>query len=386
MRTIRRRRWLLGEDGRRLAEVAADMVHADPLDGSAPVTWEEIEVEISAGDARLLDAVDARLREAGARRAPTGTKLERALAGRLREVRGGPRDAPAWQDRRLTSRSPAADVVLAYLARQVSAVISFDPRVRRDEPDSVHQMRVATRRARSALQAFRRLFEAEKPRRLGEELKWLAEVLGRARDAEVLLARFTSQIDAIPPELVAGPIRDRITAHFTAELAQARVALLGELDGKRYLTLLGELDAFLASPPLTPLAQRPAGKALGAPVKRATRRLKRALAHAAGVDSGQQEKDAAIHEARKAAKRVRYAAEAAMPALGGDARRLRKRTKKLQQLLGEHHDNVVARSLLREIASDAHAAGEDTFTYGVLYERHAREALEIERRLPRRFP
>jgi CHAD domain-containing protein len=387
MHTVRRRRWLVDEDGRRLAEVAADVVRADPLNGSARVTWEEVEVEILAGDTGLLDAVDTRLREAGARRAPTGTKLERALAGRLREVRGRSRGAQDWQDRRLTRRSAAADVVLAYLATQVSAVVSFDPRVRQDEHDSVHQMRVATRRARSVLQAFRRLFEegrAERSRRLGDELKWLAEVLGRARDAEVLLARFTSQLDAIAPSLVSGPIRDRLTAHFTAELSQARQAVLGELDGKRYLALLGELDAFLASPPLTPLARNPAREVLAAPVKRAARRLERALARAAALGSGEQrEKDAAIHEVRKAAKRVRYAAEAAIPALGRDARRLSKRTKKLQELLGEHHDNVVARSILRDIASDAHAAGEDTFTYGVLYERHAQEALEIERCLPR---
>jgi CHAD domain-containing protein len=389
MHTVRRRRWLLDEGGERLAEVAADLVRADLMNGSESVTWEEVEVEISAGDTGLLDAVDARLRKAGARRAATGTKLERALADQLRAARAASPDAPNWLDKRLTPRSPAADVVLAYVARQVSAIASFDPLVRRDEPDSVHQMRVATRRARSALQAFRRFFEPEQPRRLGDELKWIATVLGRARDAEVLLARFTGQLDAVAPDLVAGPIRGRITAHFTSELSQAREAALGELDGKRYLALLDDLDAFLADPPLTPIAERPAGKALAAPVKRTARRLGRALTHATSLiareeQEEEQEKDTAIHEARKAAKRVRYAAEAAMPALRGDAKRLSKRTKKLQTLLGEHHDNVVARSVLREIAGEAHAAGEDTFTYGVLYERHAREALEIERSLLKR--
>lgn len=390
MRTTRRRRWLLDDSGERLAEIAADAVWADPMDGSAPVTWEEIEVELASGGFELLEAVDARLREAGARPATAGTKLERALADRLRVVQRGGRQPPDWYRQPLTSRSTAGDVVLAYLATQVRAINDFDPLVRRDEPDSVHQMRVATRRARSALQAFKTILRWEQTRALCDELKWLATVLGGARDAEVLLARFTGKLDAIAPSLVAGPIRDRITTHFTAELSAARQAALQELDGARYFTLLDDLDALLARPPLTGLAARPARKVLAKPVKRAARRLDRALAHAAALDRGQsseggtamdKDKDAAIHEARKAAKRVRYAAEAATPALGGAAKRLARRTKKLQELLGEHHDNVVARAILRDIASEAHAAGEDTFTYGVLYEREACGALRIERSL-----
>ncbi len=94
------------------------------------------------------------------------------------------------------------------------------------------------------------------------------------------------------------------------------------------------------------------------------------------------DKDAAIHEARKAAKRARYAAEAATPALGRLARRQARRAKELQGLLGDHHDSVVARTVLRVLADDARAAVEDTFTYGVMYERQACQVTEIERRLP----
>ena len=57
-------------------------------------------------------------------------------------------------DAEVTARSPAGDVVLAYIRTQVLAIARYDPLVRRDAPDAVHQMRVATRRARSALQAF----------------------------------------------------------------------------------------------------------------------------------------------------------------------------------------------------------------------------------------
>jgi CHAD domain-containing protein len=91
-------------------------------------------------------------------------------------------------------------------------------------------------------------------------------------------------------------------------------------------------------------------------------RMDRALALPTGP-----ERDAGIHHARKAAKRVRYSTEAARPALGKPAKRLGKRVKTVQQISGDHHDGVVARDLLRHLAIAAHAAGEPGFTWGVLY-------------------
>ncbi len=384
MRTTRRVSRLLDDAGGTLAEIATDEVSAEPMDGSGATTWDEIEVELVAGDRDLLRAVDARLLAAGARPAATGTKLERALGGRLRAARqaaGDEAGAGAGDgSRRLTPSTPAGDVVLAYVRHQAHAITRYDPLVRRDEPDAVHQMRVATRRARSVLQAFGEIVDRERTRPLCDELKWLATVLGLPRDAEVLLARFTAELDDIPPDLVEGPVKARISGHFGNELAQAREAALRELDGQRYLSLLNDLDALIADPPLTPLAARKAGKALAKPVKRASRRLERALA--AVPVAGDGDRDTAIHEARKAAKRARYAAEAATPALGGAARRQASWTKKLQGLLGDHHDSVVARTVLRGIADQARAAGEDTFTYGLLYERQACQASDMERALP----
>jgi CHAD domain-containing protein len=279
----------------------------------------------------------------------------------------------------LTRHSPAGEVVLAYVCDQVAAICRYDPRVRRDEPDAVHQMRVATRRARSALQAFGGVVDRDVTRPLCAELKWLAAALGQARDTEVLLARLTADLAAIPPALVAGPVQARVTAHFNAELTRARRAALDALDGPRYLRLLDDLRALLADPPLTPLAERPAGEVLAKPVRQAARRLQRALDAVPGAE----DRDTAIHEARKAAKRARYAAEAAVRALGRTARRQIAQAKELQQLLGDHHDSVVARIVLLDLAQMARAAGEDTFTYGLMHQRQACQAAAIEQTLPR---
>ena len=363
---------LLDQAGRILAEVAADHVSAGPVDGPAAASWDEIEAELVNGDAKLLTAIDTRLRNAGARTAPTATKLERALTGRLPPTK-------AAQPRPLTAQSTAGEVVLAYVRDQMAAICRYDPLVRRGEPDAVHQMRVATRRARSALQAFGTVIEWEATRTLGAELKWLATALGQARDAEVLRDRLASGLAAVPAALVVGPVEARITAHFATVVGQARNAVLRALGGRRYIRLLDDLDALLAGPPLGPLAQRKAAAALARPVRRTQRRLERALAAVPGAE----DRDTAIHEARKAAKRARYAAEAAVPALGAKALRQATQAKDLQQLLGDHHDSVVARAVLLSLAAQARADGHDTFSYGLLYQSLVCQAASIEQALPR---
>lgn len=170
---------------------------------------------------------------------------------------------------------------------------------------------------------------------------------------------------------------------------QASTLVLGEVSpaGHPHLyatklqrALGGRLPAEDAQgPPLTALAQRKAGKVLARPVRRAQRRLQRALVAVPGAA----DRDAAIHEARKATKRARYAAEAAVPALGGAARRQAAQAKELQQLLGDHHDSVIARTVLVDLAAKARAAGHDTFTYGLMYQGQACQAAEIEQSLPR---
>jgi CHAD domain-containing protein len=287
--------------------------------------------------------------------------------------------APGTAGLPLTPRSPAGEVVLAYVREQVAAISRYDPLIRRDAPDAVHQMRVATRRARSALQAFGTIVEREATRPLCEELKWLAATLGQARDTEVLLTRLTAELAAVPSALVVGPVAARVDDYFTDELARAGDTALGALDGQRYTHLRENLNALLADPPLTPRASYQAGEALAGPVRRAERRLQRALAAVPGAE----DRDTAIHEARKAAKRARYAAEAAVPALGGPARRQAAQAKELQQLLGDHHDSVVARTVLLDLAGEARTGGEDTFTYGLMYQSQACQAAEIERALPR---
>jgi CHAD domain-containing protein len=107
-----------------------------------------------------------------------------------------------------------------------------------------------------------------------------------------------------------------------------------------------------------------------AAVRRSYSRTGRRLREAWPLPAGAA-RDAALHEARKAAKRTRYAAEVAAPVLGKRARTFVRRITKVQSLLGDQQDTVIARQLERRLGIAAHQAGENAFSYGLFYERDA---------------
>ncbi|MFB4424551.1 CHAD domain-containing protein [Streptomyces sp. QL37] len=373
---------LLGEDGALLAELSIDEVLAERLteDGHGTTSaWTELEVELADDvDPALLDAVERRLRKAGIRPSAAPSKLARALA---ETAPGKPAQARAKAKAKEPSPRTAGDHVLAYVRRQVTALVELDPAVRRDLPDSVHRMRVATRRLRSAFRTYGKVLDRTVTDPLRDELKWLAAELGVDRDQEVLGERLGSDVAALPDTLLLGPVSARLTLTSVARRTGSRRRVASVLDAERYLALLDSLDGLLADPPLLPGAARPAGDALPRAVlkdyERLAARVGRALDQHPGV-----ERDVAMHEARKAAKRVRYAAEAARPALGKPAKKFAGRMKSVQSVLGDHQDSVVAREALRTLAVQAHGAGESAFTWGLLYGREEAAAAARERELP----
>lgn len=354
---------LLDGSGGSLAEIAADDVSAQTLGAETALSqWNELELELTGGDRQLLKAADAELRRRGLRPSARPTKLERALAGLLPSADGQAAPAPP--------PGSAGAAVLRYVRQQAERLVSLDALVRLDEPDAVHQMRVTARRLRSALQSFTDVLPAGRTAELIGELRWLGGVLGQARDAEVLSARLSGNLRQTPVEQVVGPVSARIQAHFAPVQAAARREATAALDSPRYFALLAELDRLLAEPELRPAAARPAVEVLPAAARRAYRRTGRRLRRAAHSQPGPS-RDVAYHQARKAAKRARYTGEAVSPALGRPARRFAKQMKRLQTVLGERQDAVVARGLDRELGMSAHLAGENAFSYGLLFEREA---------------
>ncbi|GGQ55796.1 CHAD domain-containing protein [Streptomyces ruber] len=376
LRSSRDLRDLLDADGVLLAEISVDSVRAERLGGGGrDAQWSEIEVELAdGGDPAFLDTVDKKLRKAGIKPSAAPSKLVRALreTAPVRDVPGPPGPPPP--------PATAADPVLAYVRAQRDAIVALDPAVRRDLPDSVHSMRVATRRLRSTFRSYAKVLDRAVTDPVGAELRWLAEELGAGRDQEVLAERLTAALDELPRALLAGPVRTRLRTWSHARRSGSRRRVISVLDGERYLALLGALDALAADPPLLGAAAEDPGKVLGRTVRREVERVSGLVRQALDVPPGD-DRDLALHEARKKAKRARYAAEAAVRLDDAFAERVRG-MKALQTLLGEHQDSVMARQALREVAAQAHAAGESAFTYGVLYGREERRAAAAEAALP----
>ncbi|MET9435581.1 CYTH and CHAD domain-containing protein [Streptomyces sp. NPDC006551] len=369
-------RHLVDDEGTLLAEVSVDTVLAERLDTDQGETasWKEIEVELADGtDPGLLDAVEKRLKKAGVRPSTSPSKLARALDETTPE--------PSRVRPEPLGETTAGASVLAYVREQIEAIVRFDPAVRRDLPDAVHKMRVATRRLRSAFKTYRGVLDRTVTDPIGDELKWLAGELGVARDQEVLAAHLSRRIDDLPDTLLLGPVRARLQVWDASRRADARRAVLDALESDRHLALLKTLDRLLTDPPLRKAAHRDAppvvAKAVLKDYDRLAGRVDRALTLTPGP-----ERDLALHAARKAAKRARYAAEAAVPTLGKPAKRFARHLKAVQSVLGDHQDSVVARETLRTLAIQAHAAGESAFTWGLLHGQEEALGADRERAFP----
>lgn len=359
IRTERRIQVLFGEDGTRLAEFCDDRVTATafpaPREGDETAEpepgdqfWREWELELlDGGDRALLERLTNRLLDAGAEVAGSGSKLARALG-----------DVP--------QRGPAAaDPIHRAVAEQVDELLLWDRAVRADVYDSVHQMRVTTRKIRSLLQTSEASFGLTDDAWVLDELRELAAVLGVARDAEVLAEKYATALDALPKDLVRGPVRERLVDGANARYAAGLRRSHSAMRSVRYFRLLDALDELVAAHP-TAEDTAGGGEAKSDSVGIAYKKVRKAAKVASEVyesSASEAEADEALHRIRKRAKRLRYTAAAT------GAKKVAEAAKAVQTLLGDHQDSVVSREHLAQQAIAAHAAGEDTFTYGVLYQR-----------------
>jgi CHAD domain-containing protein len=267
------------------------------------------------------------------------------------------------------------NAVLDYATAQRKAISDNLPAVRDGDPDAIHDMRVAIRRLRSTLRTFRGLWNRPRSEALRGELKWLGLQLGKVRDGQVMSTALAGAVHREPPELVAGPVAARLQRRLAGETLPAQDDLNDTLDSARFQALVADLDALLL--------RRPNKRPRRWVTKQADKSLTRAERLFASAGRARPEdRDTALHEARKAYKRGRYAVEVFKPDRK-PARLLAKRLGRLQDVLGEHHDTVVLRQLLREEGMRAYSEGENAFTYGLLHARQHEEANRLLGKLPK---
>lgn len=367
-----RTRTLLRDGVSVLAEIAYDVVTAGTTPpGSSPQvrSWREWEVELVEAGPDLLDEVEDLLLEAGATVSAYSSKLVRALGD----------DAPAspQRPRAPKAKRPAGRVLQHYLADQLAAVERADLAVRRGEDEGVHDLRVALRRVHSALATWRPLVDREVTDPLRDQLGVLSGRLGQVRDDEVVHARLVELLDDEPADLALGEARRVVAEHASLAAEQGRAAARGILVTPEHLALLGSLRDLVEAPPWTERADEPAADVALARLRRELRRVRRRVAEVEQAD-GAAPRAEALHEVRKAAKRLRYAAEAARPVAGREAQRLRRGAKSLQRVLGEHHDTVATRAALVRLAGRGDLHPGTGFSLGRLHAREEQAAHELE--------
>ena len=240
-------------------------------------------------------------------------------------------------------------------------------------PEVVHDVRVATRRLRTALRSFSSLvdLDAEARTEVEEDLRWLARQLSGIRDADILRQNLDERLAALPDELVMGPVREEIATTLSDARRAALAELAAEQDSPRYRQIRETVSRWRHTPPLTDDAGQQIEVQGREILARRRSRARQRLA-TASVDPSQ------THEARKAVKRLRYTADVLAPVIP-EARKLAKRAKRLQRRLGSHQDAVVEVEFLRAQARTfGPRAGSNGFVYGVLLAEAERRATEVQ--------
>jgi CHAD domain-containing protein len=329
----------------------------------------------AAGTARFLDAVGTVLEDAGARPSSVGSKVEKVVGKAADPLDPQAVDGP-------DGATPGLHAVLTKTVRAEMKVLKgWDPLVRRDVEDSIHQFRVVCRTLRSTLQTYAPLLDPDATAGVNKDLRTLGRLLAVARDAEVVRDQVDEKMEDLPggasgpvADMVPGKTVKRLRKVKADEYAAAHDKLLKRMRTPWYFEVMDRLDAYARDVPLHPeIDEAQAADAAGTMEPLAIEQVDAVLdlAERASTEEDAEHRIELMHEVRKEAKRLRYAVKAVQDATGLDlgahlVARM-KTAKKLQEALGEHRDSIMFQEHVLSTAKKAAKAGEDTFGYGVLF-------------------
>lgn len=229
------------------------------------------------------------------------------------------------------------------------------------DTEFLHDLRVATRRTRSALTQIKRVFPRDLVDDYKERFAWLQQVTGPVRDLDVYLLDFDGYQASLPAPLRPHlePLREYLTGHY----AKTRQTLVAALESPRFRDLCASWRGFLTAPvperTAIPNAMRPI-KAVAD--ERIWRMYRRVCKEGRGITA--ESPSAQMHELRKSCKKLRYLMEFFASLYPSDeVDPLIKHLKVLLDNLGRFQDLAVQAGRLREIAQrmrDAGSAETDT--------------------------
>jgi CHAD domain-containing protein len=247
--------------------------------------------------------------------------------------------APVRLVRRPPARvgSEALARIMAILPEQIDAIRGHEAGARRGtDPEDVHDMRTAARRLRAILRVVRSGFDRAWVEALRSELEWLGTTLGAVRDLDVLREHLRDELAALE-DSTGRSASLQLSECLDVEHSRAKAKLLGALDSRRYRELLSRLDEAVRQPRVVT-----ADLSLPRIAARQFKKLRKAV-KALPAEPADEE----LHAVRIKVKCARYAAELAEEMIGRPAARFVDRAKKVQDILGEHQDAVMAESRIR---------------------------------------
>jgi inorganic triphosphatase YgiF len=333
--TFDRATWELSpREGSRL-EVALDTGHVAGADRAEPIC--EVEIECLEGDARAAFDLAEELMDTVTLRPSSVTKARRGY----RLFRGEPLSpvkARATQVRAGMTPLEAARAIVSTALEQLQA--NEEGLLTSDDPEFVHQARVAMRRMRSALRLFAKPIGRSRADAWRRALGRATQSLGAARDWDVFV---TETLPALPasPEVVVRARRRQ---------ARARLRARKAIGSRAYALAILRISRWLCA------TEKPhAGTTLEEfAAKRLDKRHARLVADLGKLARASTEER---HRTRIDAKRLRYVVEGLAPALDAtQARRYAKLLSQLQDALGRANDAVTGRRLLERLDPPARLA------------------------------
>ena len=246
----------------------------------------------------------------------------------------------------LGGATPAEKALRDVLLELVATIRANEPGVRAQlDTEFLHDLRVAVRRTRSALQRFRGVLPEDTTRRFEAEFRWIGELTGPCRDLDVHLLEFdehAARLDAKARRLLE-PLRQLLSEE--REHAQERLVTAFESD--RWKTLLDQWEQWLERGPRKRERMAEGARPIAEVAAERARELhKRLLTRGRKIDDKTPAQ--ALHDLRKDGKKLRYALELFRDVYPKDSYRSAVRTmKRLQDMLGDFQDFEVQQEALR---------------------------------------
>ena len=337
----RRRPFDLAIHGERVGELALDDTVIAIGHERRRLRLTRVEVEVQPAWVDAMQPFVERLRRECGLQPATLSKFEAGLMAAGIGIPGPPDLGPVG----VSPDSTLGELAYRVLRKEASAMLARVPGTRLGEDiESLHQMRVATRRMRAGMDMFASVLPV-RAGRLRAELGWLAALLGEVRDLDIQLGRFDDWTEEMPGD--HREALDELADLLAGHRVQARRALLEALDSRRYERLVSGLVAMLAQGPSSRSTAGRAPAVVTMPelieerhraARKAARRAKRT---GAATD---------YHRLRIRCKRLRYALEFASGLYDGELKGFVRQMTRLQDALGSMQDAAVASSRLQVIA------------------------------------